>query len=470
MSNENMSRESKTTEIQTLLQTGRHAEAERRLREICAGPAADAESWFLLGALSGTRGDAAGAEGCFRQALTLKPDFLQARFNLGIALRDQGRFDAARAELEAVTAVRPGHAEACNALGYVHVRLERQDDAERCFRAALAGNPVFPDALTNLGNVLASRRRWAEAVGLYRRALDVAPGHGDAALNLGSALAAQGQIEEATAAFRRAIAINPAHAEAYVQLGIMLKKLGKAPEAEQAFREALRIRPDHAEAGYFLATLGGVTAPPTAPVEYVAQLFDQYAETFDAELVGKLQYHIPEAMLDAIQTVLAGRRNLDVLDLGCGTGLCGPLFRPLARTLTGVDLAPKMIAKARAREVYDDLELGDLTTALHSRAGTLDLVIAADVFVYIGELETVFDATAKALRPGGLFAFSVESAKAEEGDGYVLRGSGRYAHAPIYITTLAFRSGFGPGLSKEVCIRLDGNQPIAGMLYVLINK
>lgn len=155
-------------------------------------------------------GDAAGAETCFRQALALKPGFLQARFNLGIALRDQGRLDKARVELEAVVGTQPGH-EACNALGYVYIHLGRQDDAERCFRAALARNPVFPDALTNLGNVLSSRRHWSEAVGLYRRALEVAPGHSDAALNLGIALAMQGRVEETIAAYRQTIAANPAN-------------------------------------------------------------------------------------------------------------------------------------------------------------------------------------------------------------------------------------------------------------------
>lgn len=465
-----MSQATQTAEIQNLLKAGRHEEAERRLRELCAGSAADAESWFFLGALSGMRGDAAGAEAGFRKALALKPDFFQARFNLGIALRDQGKLDEARAELETVVTAHPAHAEAWNALGYVYVRLERQDEAERCFRAALVHKPAFADALTNLGNILSARKRWAEAVTLHRRALEIAPGYGDAALNLGGALAKQGRIEEAIAAFRRAIAANPANAEAHAQLGVACKRLGNVQEAEQAFREALRIRPEHAEARYFLATLGAGARPSTAPAEYVIRLFDEYAETFDAELVGKLQYRMPEALFAAVQAVLSGRRDLDVLDLGCGTGLCGPLFRPLARTLAGVDLSPKMVAKARVRAVYDEIEIGELTAALLEREEGLDLALAADVFIYVGELTSVFDAAATALRPGGLFAFSVEVATTEEGEGYALRSSGRYAHAPVYVAGLARRFGFEPVLREELCIRQDGDRPIKGALYVLRQK
>jgi predicted TPR repeat methyltransferase len=454
-------------EIQELLRTGRHEEAERRLQAICTGPGADAESWFFLGAILGMRGDPTGAENCFRQALALVPDFLQARFNLGIALRDQGRLDEARAELEVVIAVQPAHADACNALGYVYFRLERKDDAERLFRAALARNPLFADALNNLGNLLASGKRSAEAIALYRRALEVAPGYGDAAVNLGAALETQERVEEAIAAYRLAIAANPASAEVHVQLGVALMRLGNAQEAEQAFREALRTRPDHAEARYFLATLGGDACPQVAPASYVIRLYDNYAETFDAELVGKLQYRAPEALLAAVQAVLAGRANLDVLDLGCGTGLCGPLFRPLARTLAGVDLSPKMVAKARSRAVYDELEVGELTAALHKRERALDLAIAADVLIYFGELAPVFEAAAKALRPGGLFAFSVVVAKAEEGESYVLCGTGHYAHTQSFVAVLASRYAFELVTCEELCIRQDGDQPILGTIHVL---
>lgn len=472
-----MSQNSDLTSIQKLLQAGRHAEAESRLQVICAGPAADAESWFFLGALSGMRGDAASAERYFSEALALKPEFLQARFNLGIAFRDQGRHDKARAEIEAVVAVEPGHAEACNVLGCLYVDLDRLDEAEQLFRDALARAPAFPDALTNLGNVLSSRQRWAEAIGFYQRALELAPGHGVAALNLSNALLSLGGtlvklgcVNEAMASFKQAITINPENAEAYVQLGGAFRQCGNLQAAEQAYREAIRIRPDYPDAHYFLATLGSGSLLQRAPAEYVVRTFDEYAETFDNELVNKLQYQGPEMLLDAVQATLVGRRNLDVIDLGCGTGLCGTLFKPLARTLTGVDLSPKMAAKARARSIYDEIEVGELTIALLKREQAFDLAIAADVFIYIGELASVFEAVAQTLRSGGGFAFSVETAKTGEGQRYVLRNTGRYAHSQAYITELAHRHFFELVLQKGVDIRLENGQPVRGDIYMLVKS
>lgn len=462
-----MSQNPDLTLIQNLLQAGQHAEAERRLQKICARPGADDQSWFFLGAILGMRGDAAGAESGFRKALALNPGFLQAQFNLGIALRDQGRLDEARAELEAVVAKQPQHADALNALGCIYQRFERMDDAERCFRAALARYPVFPDALTNLGNVLASRKCWAEAVDYHRRALAAAPAHHGVAFNLGNALVELGRFDEAISAYRQAIATHPQNAEAHVQLGNTFHQCGKRKEAEQAFREALRVSPGHREAEYFLAVMGAAERPAAAPPGYVSRLFDGYAETFDDHLVGKLQYRVPEALLGAVQAALAERRDLDVLDLGCGTGLCGPLFKPLSRTLAGVDLAPRMVAKARARAVYDELETGELTDALSKREGALDVVLAADVFIYVGDLDAVFRMAARALRPAGLLAFSVETANAEEAKGYALGRTGRYAHAPAYVTQLAQRYGLAPVSVEDLCIRMEGDQPVIGELYVL---
>lgn len=466
--NDEASHNSEMVQIKNLMRARRNEEAELRLREICAKADADAESWFLLGVLSGMRGDAVGAESGFRRALALKTDFVQARYNLGIALRNLGRHAEARAELESVISAQPNHADAFNALGIVYVRLELLSDAERAFRAALALNPTSPDSMIYLANVLSLRQQWSQAEAFYRRVLAITPARSDVALNLGTALASQGRVEEAIGAYRSAIAASPALVEAHVQLGISLKRLEKKHEAENAFREALRLNPDHPVAQFFLASLRGSNVPACAPAEYIARFYNDYAETFEANLVERLQYQGPSVLLGAAQAALVERDGpLDVLELGCGTGLCGPLFRPMARSLIGVDLSPKMLAMARARQVYDDLEVGELTAALRKRRGAVDLAIAADVFIYIGDLAPVFEAAAGALRPRGLFAFSVEAATAEEGESYILRNTARYAHTRTYVEGLARRFGFEHVSCEEFCIRMELGQPIAGMIHVL---
>ena len=161
------------------------------------------------------------------------------------------------------------------------------------------------------------------------------------------------------------------------------------------------------------------------------------------------------------------RRGLNVIDLGCGTGLCGPLFRNIAARLVGVDLSSRMLEKARERHVYDELREADIIDALQNSANAFDLVLAADVFVYVGDLAPVFAACNKASRQGGLFAFSVESV---ESGNYVLRASGRYGHSLCYIRELAGKHGFDIATVRETMIRKEGQQPIPGHVFVLNKK
>ena len=157
---------------------------------------------------------------------------------------------------------------------------------------------------------------------------------------------------------------------------------------------------------------------------------------------------------------------MDVLDLGCGTGLCGPLLRPMARTLTGVDLSPAMIDKAREHGVYDRLEVGDLVETLRRFPRGYDLLVAADVFVYLGDLAPAFEAAAASLRPDGLLVFTVEAAT--EGDRYQLQhASRRYAHSEAYLRRLAGMYGFEERSLTSIEARADAGRPVKGYMVVL---
>ena len=152
--------------------------------------------------------------------------------------------------------------------------------------------------------------------------------------------------------------------------------------------------------------------------------------------------------------------------MGCGTGLCAPLFRPIARTLHGVDLSPRMIDKARDRSLYDSLEVSDILTSLQAYDAAWDLVVSTDVFIYVGGLRAVFAACSAALRPGGMFAFSVESAT--ESEAFVLTGAGRYAHSIAYIQQLATDSGFSELAQRSVVVRKDkGRVDVNGYIFLL---
>lgn len=248
-------------------------------------------------------------------------------------------------------------------------------------------------------------------------------------------------------------------------LGTTYARLREFDKAIKTYHRALEIAPDLVDARYFLAALGNQAVPAQSPAEYVTKVFDTYAPRFDRHLLGNLDYQAPQLLRQAVATAIGGgRMDLELLDLGCGTGLCGALFRDIAKYLTGVDLSPKMIQKAREHGIYDELIVGDLLTPLRESNARHDLIIAADVFIYVGDLSQIFATCQIALRPGGLFAFSTECEGGMES--YTLRRSGRYAHAVDYIRTLARSSGFEEIGVEQAVIRQEQGTPIDGNIFV----
>ena len=205
-------------------------------------------------------------------------------------------------------------------------------------------------------------------------------------------------------------------------------------------------------------------APAGAPQAYVRGLFDSYADDFEPHLLNVLRYRAHEAAAQAAAAALAGTPVDAALDLGCGTGLCGPLLRPLARRLHGLDLSPTMLEQARARGCYDQLVQADLTAYLQQTPERYGLVAAADVFIYVGALEPVFAGVRRVLQPGGVFAFSVESS---DGQALQLRPSLRYAHGADHLRALAAQHGLEIVQAQPLVLREDQRQPIQGQVLCL---
>jgi predicted TPR repeat methyltransferase len=252
----------------------------------------------------------------------------------------------------------------------------------------------------------------------------------------------------------------------------VLRALRRTGEAIAAYRHALELGADAAEIGFALAALGQAEAPASAPHAYVKELFDQYAGHFDRHLVDVLGYRTP-ALLGALLARHDVRidAGLDVLDLGCGTGLCASVLRPLARTLAGVDLSEKMLDKARELNLYDRLECADIVRWLDGQQAAWDLAVAADVLVYVGDLAPLFGRLHAALRPGGLFAFSCESLDQDphqaRSPGYATTAANRYAHANGYVEACAHAAGFALLTSEAATLRREHDADVSGRLFLL---
>jgi predicted TPR repeat methyltransferase len=247
--------------------------------------------------------------------------------------------------------------------------------------------------------------------------------------------------------------------------GDILLGMGCTAEGVASLRLAQERGADADSIRFALASSGVDAVPEQAPEAYVRSLFDRYAPRFDNELVQNLQYRGPELLLDLIQRHLPPKTApLDVLDLGCGTGLCGAVLRPLASRLSGIDLSENMLAKARERAIYDQLESAEITAWLAQCSARYDLIVATDVFIYIGDLAPVFSGARRVLRAGGWLAFSVE---ATEHPGYELGPTRRYRHSRGYIEGLASEHGLQVQAVEAGVLRRNDGADVNGDLVLL---
>src|SRR5215471_13230587 len=370
----------------------------------------------------------------YRRVLEADPDHAAAVHFSGVLAHQEGHSEQAIALMERSLQLEPDHADWHSNLAIVLKDRLRVDEAVAACRRAIAIDPDHANALNNLGVLLRAQGDLAGAEEAYRSAIRVSPEHSDAYTNLGILLNAQKRIPEAVHCFCKVITFRPKHPEARRLLALAHCTLGETDKAVAVFEEWLKEEPGHPIALHMLAACSGQDIPARASDGFVEKTFDSFARSFDSKLA-KLQYRAPALVAGALaESGVVPTKALDVLDAGCGTGLCGPLMEPYARRLTGVDLSARMLDQARARNVYDELVKGELTAFLRDAHAPYDVIVSADTLCYFGPLHEVVAAAAAALRPGGRFVFTVEELIGGESDpGYSLSLHGRYAHARPYV-------------------------------------
>lgn len=344
-------------------------------------------------------------------------------------------------------------------------QLARLDDAEAAFSGASALRPDDANLLNNLGSVLVRLDRLPEAEAAFRRALTLGASFAAASSNLAELCARLGRSAEAAHYHCQAFVSGPLTHKPKRMLGIAYYTLNRIAEAAEVYRQWCAEEPDNPVARHLLAACSGQDIPPRADDAFVESIFDEYAENFDTKLVQSLAYRGPEYVAAALATHLLAARELRVLDAGCGTGLCGPVLAPYAAQLTGVDLSANMLARARARGGYDHLVKAELGEYLTNQVQAFELVVIADVLIYFGALDGVFAAARAALEHEGLLVFTIETRVADsQAPPFVIRPSGRYAHAPQYVESALVKHGFQVLSSTPVVLREEFTVPVAGLV------
>lgn len=383
------------------------------------------------GLMAMDKGDNRQAIEDLTQAITLAPEWAEAHYNLAVLLAKTGSNLAAEKNYQRALKINPDLFQAAN--NWANLMIIRGDyqTAERLLKELLKQHPRFPEAWCSLGRVHLLQEKF----------------------------------KEAEKACEKSIQLDNSFAVAWENLGEALEKQNQHEQALVAFQKSLSLVPDNSRLSFKCSALNGeqLEQPPT---DYLRNLYDGMARQFDDRLVDKLGYRLPFDLPVYLHSILKDGAQLDVLDLGCGTGLVGTTLKPWTKRLVGVDLSSEMLALAAKRDVYDELFNASLQDVLKGLpASSWDLMIAADVFIYIGALGQVFSDVHRALKPGGHLLFSVELYNGDSD--WVLNPCGRYAHSLEGLKKLANEQGCSIEFSREISLRKEQGMMLPGQVMLL---
>ncbi len=445
-----------------LMQMGRYGEAEDFIRRAVEHNPGSDVSFYNYGVILQNTGKHDEAAQQFTKAISLNPESYETWNSRGAAFLALGDFESAVTDFNQAIRRAPRHADLYFNKANACSQLRRHGDALSAFDEGLGLNAAAAAAWNDRGVALSELKRFDEALASYEKAISIDPRFAQAHNNRGLALVALKRHGEALLSFDAAILMKPDFADAYRNKGDTLTRSNPA----EAIRCFLRAREYGANAelmDYQLSALGFGAPSAQAPDLYVTALFDKYADRFEDHLINALSYDVPGKLMKQF-ALNCSDHDLDVLDLGCGTGLCGQQVSARARGLVGVDLSAKMLEEAARKNLYTQLVQDNVVTFLSTPGSAYDLVFAADLFIYIGNLEGVFSNLKNVLRPGGWISFSTEAA----GDGdFALDITKRYKHSDQYLKSLAQTHGLSIISMEADILRTQDGCDVEGRLVLM---
>ena len=421
---------------------------------------------------------------------------LNAELEAAVAHHQAGRLDDAEAGYNRVLNIHPCNPAALNFLGVVAQMRGERKEAERLIGRAIAFKPDYAQAYNNLGRVFFEQNEYLQAGICFQRSLHLDPddlialqnlapvlhmlSQFDAAIDIGKQILEDdpdsvvgnqvvgtsymrsGRFEESLPFLRKTNELKPDDKSRY-NLGMALHASYHEDEAREIFTQWSASDPKNPIAQHMAAAYAGSGSPSRASDAYVRGIFDDFASSFDVVLK-RLQYQVPRIIAGTMPELYdEAKSQLDILDAGCGTGLCGKGLKPYARTLIGVDLSVKMLELAHKLDLYDDLIEAELTAFLGAQDDCFDLVVSGDTLCYFGELTDAINASAGALRSGGKLVFTVERSAGED---FQLNQNGRYSHSGDYVSTTLVDAGFEGIELTELHLRTELSEPVEGYLVV----
>lgn len=410
------------------------------------------------------------AESCFRKCLKYSPDDPDAHFQLGKLLQDAGALPEAKEHYEQALNANPDFAEVHFPLAELLLNLAKYPEAEEHYYQAMEHAVLQPEIINGYGRSLMAQDKNDEALTQFRRVLALGGMYDIANYNMGIAYEKLNEYAKAKACFKQSLAINPDYVEAYLHLGILHLKLGEMDEARRCLLHCLEQDPNDAFGVKLLLAATGESLPEKASELQMKNLYATRAAWWDQE--NYLGYELVAKALERF----APHRPMDICDAGCGTGLVGQKIRPLARLLHGIDFSPAMLAKAKEKNIYDQLFEGDLVAQLERTPEAYDAITCAATLLHFSDLGQAFAAAAHALRGNGLFILTLFPNDADDNTvtlapiigGYA--ESGCFAHGRNYIRHTAAAYDFTVLQLDTEIHEYAKDTPVMGLIVTLQRK
>lgn len=352
-------------------------------------------------------------------------------------------------------------------LGLVYFSLENFSCALNEFSLALLDQPEDNDTLFNLALCQKKTGDNETAIATYRKLLGATPDSTDCWYNLAGCYRDTFADEQAIACYRQVLAIDADYLPALNNLAYLYHRNGDMQQAELCYRRLLTLRPDDESAHYMLASLLGIPLDQ-APDTYVRRIFDGYSDGFEKSLIDGLGYDTPRQLYKCLTNLPGDMRIKKTydhgLDLGCGTGLGGMVFKEMVALFHGVDLSPNMLLRAADKNCYAALYQDSIRHHLQTTIETYDFFLATDVFIYVGALRDIFKTIRSIARPQALFCFSTEALAST---GYQLQKTGRFSYSHSYILETAAATGWTILATETVRLRKEREQWLSGTLWII---
>jgi predicted TPR repeat methyltransferase len=394
-------------------------------------------------------GDARGAEDLYRRILRDDPHDVDGNYLLGALYAERGDLERALRYTDKAAAAAPQSPFVQNNLGNIHRLRGDLSRAQECYRRAMTLSPGMAEPYNNLGIVMKRLGENAVAAELYQHAIDRNPLFVQAHFNLGKALRDAQDFAAALASFQRVLELQPEHVPALDAVGDEHLRRGETDQARACFEQCLRLDPaDACGARLKLAYLGAAPAPEKYPDELVRQTYETKATTWDRDAQREEDRFLgPRHVQEAFARWVGDRRDLAILDLGCGTGACGAFLRERAAQLVGVDLSAPMLAAAREKNFYDALHQAEIGAFLAGQARAFDVIVASGVLIFYGDLTRITAAMRNALRPGGACVFTLYRS---DGADVAVRDNFHFAHGAAHVRRCAEAAGLRVARIDEV--------------------